>query len=129
MGETTPNLIITDPYHHPYLAAIVEAAADRKGDDIVVLQVTEVSFLADYFVLVTGFSRVQVRAIALAIRDQVAEKCQRLPRHLEGERDSTWVLLDYGDVIVHVFMPEQRQFYNLEAFWGHARRLPGDLAG
>lgn len=102
---------------------IAQTADDRKGADISVLKVGEVSYLADYFVVVTGFSSVQVRAIARAVEDKVLEQHQRLPLRTEGQGDGSWVLQDYGDVIVHIFMPEEREFYNLEAFWGHAEKI------
>lgn len=101
----------------------LQAADDRKGGDLMLLRVTEVSLLADYFVLATGYSKVQVRAIANAVADMVQDECLRAPLHTEGMADSTWVLQDYGDVIVHVLMPQEREFYNLEAFWGHAERI------
>jgi len=102
---------------------IAEAADDRKAEDILLLQVEEVSYLADYFVIVTGFSRTQVRAIARAIEDKVAEKLQRNPLQIEGESEGNWILQDYGEVIVHIFLPDEREYYNLEAFWGHAKRI------
>jgi ribosome-associated protein len=107
--------------------AIAQAADDRKGGDIQILKVDEVSFLADYFVIVTGFSRTQVRAIATAMADKVEEQYQRHPLRKEGQSEATWIVLDYGDVIAHILMPEQRDFYNLEAFWGHAERLELEL--
>ncbi len=103
---------------------IADAADDRKGGDILILQVADVSYLADYFVIVTGFSRTQVKAIADSMEEAAETACQRLPIRQEGKSEGTWVLLDYGDVIAHVLMPEQREFYDLEAFWGHAERLP-----
>jgi ribosome-associated protein len=103
--------------------AAIQAADDRKGGDIVLLRVTEVSLLADYFVMVTGYSKVQVRAIANAVADQSQDELLRAPLHTEGMAESTWVLQDYGDVIVHILMPQEREFYNLEAFWGHAERV------
>lgn len=106
-----------------------QGADDRKGGDIVVLGVAEVSYLADYFVMVTGFSRVQVRAISQSVQDKVEIECQRLPLRVEGQAEGSWVLLDYGDVIVHVLMPKEREFYNLEAFWGHAERIEYSAAG
>ena len=112
----------------PMVRSIALAAAERKGGDLIVLHAGPVSTLADYFVIVTGFSKVQVRAIAGSIADQVEEEFQRRPAHLEGQADGTWVLLDYGDVIVHVQMPQEREFYNLEAFWGHAEKIDLDLA-
>jgi ribosome-associated protein len=102
---------------------IAQAADDRKGGDISVLRVEEVSYLADYLVMVTGFSRVQVRAIANAIQAKVFQDWQRYPRRIEGQTDASWILQDYGDVIVHILLPQEREFYNLEAFWGHAERI------
>lgn len=104
-------------------ATIAAAAGERKAGDILVLRVADVSYLADYFVIMTGYSRVQVRAIAAAIEDKVKVEWQRLPLHTEGKADSSWILLDYGEVIVHIMMPAEREFYNLEAFWGHAERI------
>ncbi len=102
---------------------IAEAADDRKGNDITILKVTEVSYLTDYFVIVTGFSRTQVKAIAEAIEEKVYQTHQQVPKQTEGKKDGNWILQDFGDVIVHIFLPEEREFYNLEAFWGHAERL------
>lgn len=101
---------------------IAEAADDRKGADIVLLKVADVSYIADYFVLVTGLSSNQVRAIARSIEDQVETDWQRKPIRVEGQTDGSWVLMDYSDVIVHVFMPREREYYGPEAFWGHAER-------
>lgn len=117
--KETPN---QDPSQDLALT-IAEAAEDRKGGNIVMLRVTEVSYLADYFVIVTGFSKVQVRAISNAIQQQVELEWQRLPRRIEGQAEGSWVLLDYGDAIVHILMPKEREYYNLEAFWGHAERI------
>lgn len=102
---------------------IAQAADDRKGSDITVLKVTAISFLTDYFVIITGFSRTQVKAIAEAIEEKVYQTHQQVPRQTEGKQDGNWILQDFGDVIVHIFLPEEREFYNLEAFWGHAERL------
>ena len=99
--------------------AIAEAADDRKGEDIVILKVDEVSYLADYFIIVTGFSTVQVRAIARSIEDKVEELFERAPLRTEGKSEGSWILQDFGEVIVHIFLPEEREFYNLDAFWGH----------
>lgn len=102
---------------------IAQAADGRKGADIVLLDVSGVSYLADYFVIVTGFSSAQVRAIARTIEDEVEAEWHRYPTQTEGQAEGSWVLLDYGDVIAHIFMPQEREFYNLEAFWGHAERI------
>lgn len=113
----------TDASYALALAA-VEAADDRKAGDIVWLHVEGVSVLSDYFIIVTGYSTTQVRAIATAIEDSIEEKFQRLPRQVEGRQAGTWILMDYEDAIVHVMLESEREFYNLEAFWGHAPRLP-----
>ncbi|MDZ7965677.1 MAG: ribosome silencing factor [Nostoc sp. DedSLP03] len=104
-------------------ATIAVAASDRKAGEILLLKVTEVSYLADYFVMMTGYSKVQVRAIAQAIEGKVETELQRRPLRTEGKVEGNWVLQDYGDVIVHIMMPKEREFYNLEAFWIHAERI------
>ncbi|QLE42189.1 ribosome silencing factor [Nostoc sp. C052] len=104
-------------------ATIAVAASDRKAGEILLLKVAEVSYLADYFVMMTGYSRVQVRAIAQAIEGKVETELQRRPLRTEGKVEGSWVLQDYGDVIVHIMMPKEREFYNLEAFWIHAERI------
>ncbi|NEQ96665.1 MAG: ribosome silencing factor [Cyanothece sp. SIO2G6] len=105
------------------VAEIVRAADDRKATDITVLNVADVSYLADYFIVVTGFSNAQVRAIAHTVEDRVEENLHRLPYRVEGLSDGGWVLLDYGDSIIHIFLPKEREFYKLEAFWGHAEKI------
>lgn len=107
---TQPDLALT----------IAQAADERKGDNIVILRVADVSYIADYFVIVTGYSRVQVRAISQSIEEQVETTWQRHPLRTEGQADGSWLLQDYGEVIVHIMLPQEREFYNLEAFWGHA---------
>ena len=102
---------------------IAQAADERKGSDITVLRMTDVSYLADYFVIVTAFSAVQARAIARTIEDTLEENWSRGPLRTEGQLEGSWILQDYGDVIVHIFLPAEREFYNLEAFWGHAQPI------
>ena len=106
---------------------IARAADERKGGNIRVLKVTDVSYLADYFVIVTGFSAVQVRAIARNIEDSVSGTLHRNPLRTEGQLEGSWVLQDYGEVIAHVFMPDEREFYGLEAFWGHAEEISWEM--
>lgn len=102
---------------------IAEAGSERKAGEILLLKVADVSYLADYFVMMTGYSRVQVRAIAAAIEEKAETDLQRRPLRTEGKAEGSWVLQDYGDVIVHIMMPKEREFYNLEAFWIHAERI------
>lgn len=119
----------TDEESRQLAITIAQAADDRKGGDITLLRVSDVSYLADYFVVVTGFSNVQVRAIARSIEDKVETEWQQRPLRIEGQLEGSWVLIDYGDVIAHIFLPKEREFYNLEAFWGHAEQINFSLSG
>ncbi len=105
------------------VSTIVSAADDRKAANIVVLKVSEICYLTDYLVIVSGFSRTQVKAIADAVEEKVAQILSRTPQHIEGKTEASWILQDYGDVILHIFLPSEREFYNLEAFWGHGERV------
>jgi ribosome-associated protein len=102
-----------------FLAA--DAADDRKAGDMVLLNIGEVSTLADYLLIVTGFSKVQLRAISDSIADKLEEELDRRPLRTEGHNKGGWILLDYGDLIVHILMPDLREFYSLETFWGHGQ--------
>ena len=108
--------------------SIANAASERKAGDILLLKVADVSYLADYFIIATGYSNVQVRAIADAVEKTLLTEWQRTPLRTEGKAEGNWVVQDYGDVIVHVMMPYEREFYNLEAFWGHAERIELQLS-
>lgn len=99
-----------------------EACDDRKAVDIRLIRVEEVSSLADWFVICSGLTDVQVRAIARSVEDQLETTAGRLPLRREGQSEGRWVLLDYGEVIVHVLTPQERTFYDLESFWGHGEQ-------
>lgn len=102
---------------------IVTSAADEKhGQDIVALNVRELTTLADFFVLISARSTTQVQAIYEAI-DAALSRQGREPLNVEGRQELKWVLMDYADVIVHVFLGEARDFYGLERLWGDAPRL------
>jgi ribosome-associated protein len=118
-----PTLAETDSSKYLALQAAL-AADDRKAADMLLIRVVEVTVIADYFLIVTGFSRAQLRAIAESIEAKVQEVCQREPNHVEGKNNGNWVLVDYGDVIVHVMSTEDREYYNLEAFWSHGEATP-----
>ena len=96
-----------------------DACDDRKATDVRLIRVDEVSSLADWLVIAGGQSDVQVRAIARSVEDRLEEDASRLPLRKEGLNEGRWALLDYGEVIVHVLMPEERGYYDLEAFWRH----------
>jgi ribosome-associated protein len=103
---------------------IVTAAEAKKAADITILKVADICYLTDYFVIVTGYSTTQVRAIGDAIEAAMELDWQQSPRQVEGKAEGSWILQDYIDIIVHIFLPKEREFYNLEAFWGHAQRIP-----
>lgn len=120
----TQNQSLTKSIIEPQELAleIANAAEDKKAADIVLLKVSDVSYLADYFVIITGFSRAQLNAIAESIEERLEEKYHLHPVRISGKREGGWIVQDYADVIVHIFLPEEREYYNLEAFWGHAER-------
>lgn len=95
---------------------IVDWLADKQAEDIILLDVHEVSILADYFVLCSGTSERQLDALIQEVRQQAREAGARL-LHWEGEPHTGWILLDYGDVVVHLFSPELRAYYRLEELW------------
>ena len=97
-------------------AAIVKALDAKRAMRIEVLHTTDVTTLADYFIMCSAASTTQLRTLADAC-EEAAEKLGERPHHIEGERTSGWVLLDYSTVIIHLFLPEQREFYDLERMW------------
>lgn len=109
------------PYPSRALARhVVDAALEKKAQDLVIIDMRQVSGVADYFVLCSGQSDLQIRAIAEAIEDRIMQHCQERPWHVEGREHLQWVVLDYVDVVVHIFTPEKRAFYGLERLWGDA---------
>jgi ribosome-associated protein len=101
----------------------IQAAQSRKAEDIVLLKIGPANSFTDYFVICTGTNPRQVQAIADSIETALKSEGVR-PIGVEGYRTAEWVLLDYGDFIVHVFSPQSRQFYGLERLWKNAARLP-----
>ena len=98
---------------------IVDAVADKQGEDIVLLDIKPVSLIADYFIISSANTDRQIKAIA----DEVIARVKVSgipPLHVEGDAESGWVLLDYGGVIVHLFSPEMRAYYTLEDLWKRA---------
>ncbi len=110
----------------PELSWAIEAAQNKKAAEVTLLDLRELGAFTDSFVLCTGYSARQVQAISDAIEEQLAPRGVRLA-HREGYDSAEWVLLDYGDFIVHVFSARARRFYDLERLWRAARRsdLPG----
>lgn len=98
---------------------IANAAEDKKGRGTIVLDVRQITLLADYFVIVGGDTATQVRAIVEGIDESLSEYGYS-PRAIEGKKDGRWVLIDYGDIIVHILQEKERNFYKLEQFWNQA---------
>jgi ribosome-associated protein len=108
------------------LTVVVEAALDKKAEDVTVLDLTEFGSITDYFIVCHGRSARQVQAIA----DQVGAKLKAAgvrPGHIEGYKAGEWILMDYVDFVVHIFTGEKRDYYDLERLWSDAPRL-GDFA-
>ena len=97
-----------------------EAALDKKASDVLALDMSELLVVTDYFVIATGGNDRQVRAIADEIEKRLLEECRAKPQHREGEREGTWILLDYTDIVVHLFQPSYRDEYRLEDLWAQA---------
>ena len=100
---------------------IVDILADSKGEDILMLDIHDVTVAADYFVLCNGASERQLGALRSNVREDIKQEMDRLPLHIEGTPSSGWILMDYGSVVVHLFIPELRVFYDLEDLWRDGR--------
>lgn len=102
---------------------VADAAEDRKATDLLLLDVADVLAVVDVFLLATARSERQLSAVAESIEDRVRSHRDRKPERREGRPDSGWVLLDFGDVVCHLFSEEQRDFYGLERLWGDVPRI------
>src|SRR5579875_2024871 len=120
----TPQLQVktTDETMTPerLVAAIAELAADRKAQEIVQLDLRRIIGYTDYFIICSGRSDRQAKAIHDAIHQGLKDRYGILPRRVEGLGQAHWILMDYLDVVVHVFTPETREYYRLEQLWGEA---------
>jgi ribosome-associated protein len=101
-------------------ATAATEAVERKGTDVALLDLRELTTATDWFVLVTGESDIQVRSIAERIEERLGKDFGARPWHVEGLKQTRWVLLDYVDFVVHVFHREARAFYDLDRLWGDA---------
>jgi ribosome-associated protein len=99
---------------------IAEIASDRKAADIRILDLRGIVSYTDYFVICAGNTERQTKAIHDAIHEELKKQHGLLPRRVEGDRESRWVLMDYLDCVVHIFTPEAREYYRLEQLWGEA---------
>lgn len=92
------------------------ALDEKKGEDIKIIDIAEISSIADYFVIVNGNNPAQLRAMYDEVEDKLS-KAGYEPKRVEGIRSDSWILLDYGDIIIHIFSKEDREFYDLERIW------------
>ena len=98
-----------------------EACDDKKARNIQLIQIDRVSSLADWILVTEGLSDVNVRSIISSVETKLKEKANRFPIRKEGINEAKWALLDYGELIVHVLQPNERSFYDLEAFWNNGK--------
>ncbi len=106
---------------------VAELMDDKKAQDIVVIDVRGLANFTDYFVICSGRTDRQVKAIHDGIREGMKAEFEMIPIRTEGERERSWILLDFGDCIAHVMLPEIRDYYRLEQLWGDAPRLEVEL--
>jgi ribosome-associated protein len=101
----------------------VRAAESKKATDIKVLDLSGITSFADYFVICTGANQRQIQAVSDEVCLQLKEQAQELPLSLEGYNQAEWVLADYGDLLVHIFSPKAREYYDLERLWRSAKTV------
>lgn len=99
-----------------------QAADDKKAIDLVTLDISSVSLVADYFVICSGRTDIQVKAIAEEVVSCL-EKKEVYPQRVEGKYEGVWILLDYSDFVVHIFRQQEREYYNLDRLWADARQI------
>ncbi|MFO7916935.1 MAG: ribosome silencing factor [Anaerolineae bacterium] len=103
--------------------SIVDVLTERMGSDVLLLDLSGLTIITDYFVIVTGNSERQIRSLTSAVRQEIKETHNMLPLSVEGEADAGWVLMDYGSTVVHLFSEQQRDRYRLEELWSEARTV------
>jgi ribosome-associated protein len=108
---------------NPALKSVLQAVDDKKGGDLVLLDISEIASFASYFVICSGDSSRQIQAIADEVELRMREQNGIRPAHVEGYRNAEWILLDYADIVVHVFSKNARAFYDLERLWRDAKRI------
>jgi ribosome-associated protein len=105
------------------LRTVCEAIEEKKGDRVLVLDISGVSSFTDFFVLCQGFNQRQNQAICDSVKERLKREIDLAPSHIEGYDAAEWILMDYLSFVVHIFSPEAREFYKLERLWGDGVRL------
>ncbi len=113
----------------PEVKMAIQCAADKKGFDMVVLDLREIASFTEFFIIASGANQRQVQAIADEINERLKNDLRTKAIRIEGYRSAEWVLLDYGDFVVHIFDKDAREMYDLTRLWGDAKRvsLPSNL--
>lgn len=114
------EVVLLDPGQLAKAAA--DVASDKKASDVILLDIRDVTTFADYFVICSGNNTRQIQAIADAIDEQLGKQGAAL-LHREGNAETGWLLLDFGDIIVHIFGPKEREYYRLERLWSGAKTV------
>ena len=106
------------------LNAIIESIQSIKGNDLISLNFNEIeNSICDFFIICSGTSSTHVKAIEENVRKKVQKKTKQKPWHVEQDNKADWILMDYSDIILHIFQEETRSFYNLEELWGDAKKI------
>ena len=121
-NQSSPEKKLSGALERAMVAA--RTAEDNRGRDIVILDMRKITPVFDYFVIANGTSRRQLHAMSEEIDHALEEGLGDRRMGIEGYEESRWILLDYGDVVIHLFEPETRAYYALEDLWGHAERVP-----
>ncbi len=109
-----------------YVKAMVQALDSKRGEDIQVLKVGDLTSIAEYFVICTANSTTQVKTLADEVEFRLKTDYNVVPHHVEGHDSASWILIDYGFALVHVFLESAREFYSLEKLWKDATTIPTD---
>ncbi len=114
----TKNKVSTDKL----ITVIIKGIDDVKGEDIQLLDLREIeNTVCNYFIICTGNSNTQVKAIANSVQKTVSKEIKDKPWHIEGASTAEWILMDYVNVVVHIFQKQVREFYDIESLWGDAK--------
>ena len=103
-----------------------DALEDKKGEDVQILEITEITMLADYFIITNGNNPSQIQSLVDNV-EEALEKEGMFTKRVEGKKDSGWVLMDYGDIVVHIFSKEDREFYDLERIWKDGKNITEEI--
>lgn len=101
----------------------MDKISDVKGENIIIIDIADITTIADYFVICSATSARQIKAIVDRIAEEIKHETSIMPLSIEGIPDGGWVLVDYGGVVVHVFTPEQREYYDLEGYWQEGKTI------